>query len=451
MNPKTYSISLFVLFLLSCSYLQAVNYPDQHYVLKTDSIYANIETNTGIKLSVDGKSLELENNVNEAYIILKPQSSESPFNQGLPSWNGLASSNLSSFKVQMRFPYGSGWSPWLTVGYWKANIWGSYGSTSFAEGYVDIDYVKLNVYKSSWQFKVILTRVAGQPSPKINKLSFFVSDSRTTSSLNLTDIVNDNPAAIFIPTSFIYQYGVDPQIGPSICSPTTVSMILRSYNITVDPLPFAQATYDPYHQIFGVWPRVVQNASEFGTDGAVTRYRTWSQARQVLENGGRIGMSVGLPLYSGHLIMLAGFNANGSPIVHDPAKQNGYSYVFDKTDLSRSWFQKGGISYTFYPSDVTTSTDENQIYPVNDFVLYQNYPNPFNPQTTISYDIKDPAFVSLKIYNVLGKEVAELVNESKAAGSYSVVFNAGHLPSGIYFSVIKAGSFSQTQKMTLIK
>ena len=88
--------------------------------------------------------------------------------------------------------------------------------------------------------------------------------------------------------------------------------------------------------------------AEFGLDGAVTRYRTWSEAREVLANGGRISMSVGPPLYPGHLMMFAGFTSDGRPIVHDPAKSNGYSYIFNKTSLSQSWFAKGGVAYTFY-------------------------------------------------------------------------------------------------------
>ena len=87
--------------------------------------------------------------------------------------------------------------------------------------------------------------------------------------------------------------------------------------------------------------------------------------------------------YTGHLIMLAGFTSNGTPIVHDPAKSNGYSYVFNKSDLSHSWFDKGGVAYTFYKPDSVTAIleDENEIAnAVNDFQLYQNYPNPFQPK-----------------------------------------------------------------------
>lgn len=431
-------------------------YSDQNYVLRIDSIFQNIETNVGLKLSSDGKSIMLQDGIINGYVILKPQYSQYPFNEGLPSWNGTAPNDNSAFKIQMRFPHGSGWSPWLTVGFWKANIWSSYGTTSYAGGYVDYDYVKLNSYQSAWQFKVIMTRTTSeQLSPTLHKLSFFISDSRTTSSINFTQILNDNPAQIFIPTNFIYQYGVDPQIGGSICSPTSVAMILRSYNISVNPYQFALDTYDPHFNMFGIWPRVVQNASEYGLDGAVTRYRTWSETREVLANGGRISMSVGLPLYEGHLIMLAGFTSDGRPIVHDPAKSNGYSYIFNKSDLSHSWFDKGGVAYTFYPSDsIATSVEfpNGETTIANNFQLYQNYPNPFNPSTRIQYQLSSNLHVSLKVYDVLGNEVSILVDEYKSAGTYEVEFsNTNGLTSGIYFYQLEVDNFLETKKMLLLR
>jgi hypothetical protein len=85
------------------------------------------------------------------------------------------------------------------------------------------------------------------------------------------------------------------------------------------------------------------------------------------------------------------------------------------------------------------------------FALEQNYPNPFNPSTTIRYQLPQSATVSLKIYDVLGREVQTLVNERQAAGQYSVPFNADGLASGVYFYRLQAGSFVQTKKMMLIK
>lgn len=83
--------------------------------------------------------------------------------------------------------------------------------------------------------------------------------------------------------------------------------------------------------------------------------------------------------------------------------------------------------------------------------LFQNYPNPFNPTTKIDFAIPQSSFVNLKVYDILGREVATLVYEQKPAGSYDVKFNAAALSSGIYFYKIQAGSFVETKKMILLK
>ena len=88
---------------------------------------------------------------------------------------------------------------------------------------------------------------------------------------------------------------------------------------------------------------------------------------------------------------------------------------------------------------------------VNTYSLSSNYPNPFNPTTKISYTIPERSYVSLKIFNVLGSEVAELVKGEVEAGSYIIEFNASTLPSGIYFYRLQGGSFVETKKMILIK
>jgi len=85
------------------------------------------------------------------------------------------------------------------------------------------------------------------------------------------------------------------------------------------------------------------------------------------------------------------------------------------------------------------------------FSLKQNYPNPFNPSTKISFAMPKSGFVSLKIYDILGKEVRTLVNEDKPAGEYLVDFNASGLQSGVYFYKLETDGFSQTMKMLLIK
>jgi hypothetical protein len=97
---------------------------------------------------------------------------------------------------------------------------------------------------------------------------------------------------------------------------------------------------------------------------------------------------------------------------------------------------------------VENNSDQVALY---DYVLEQNYPNPFNPNTTIRYQVSDFSPVTLKVYDVLGNEIATLVNEEKMAGNYEVEFNAIQLPSGIYFYKLIAGSFVESKKMLLLK
>jgi photosystem II stability/assembly factor-like uncharacterized protein len=122
--------------------------------------------------------------------------------------------------------------------------------------------------------------------------------------------------------------------------------------------------------------------------------------------------------------------------------------VFGYSDVLFAAAENMGAYRTFSP---VSSMDETEPVSLTNFELYQNYPNPFNPTTKIRYQIPVESNVTLKIYDILGKEVAELVNEFKTAGFYSIDFNASKLFSGVYFYKIEAGGFVQTKKMILIK
>ena len=107
------------------------------------------------------------------------------------------------------------------------------------------------------------------------------------------------------------------------------------------------------------------------------------------------------------------------------------------------------LKYMFQNSP--TGLDEDVIVQPATIHLYQNYPNPFNPSTKIEFRIVDLEYVNLKVYNILGKEVATLVDEEKPAGEYEVEFIGTNLPSGIYFYQLKAGEFVEMKKMILLK
>jgi len=85
------------------------------------------------------------------------------------------------------------------------------------------------------------------------------------------------------------------------------------------------------------------------------------------------------------------------------------------------------------------------------FNLNQNYPNPFNPSTTIEFQIPNSEFVTLKIYNILGEEVATLINDRLKAGNHTYSFDGSRLASGVYLYRIEAGHFQETKKMILLR
>jgi len=108
----------------------------------------------------------------------------------------------------------------------------------------------------------------------------------------------------------------------------------------------------------------------------------------------------------------------------------------------------------FFRAEWGLNVEDNGKIPIA-FALNQNYPNPFNPSTKIEFRISDFRFVTLKVYDVLGNEIATLVNEEKQPGTYEVEFDASSgirgLVSGIYFYQLRAGNYIQTKKMVLIK
>jgi len=93
----------------------------------------------------------------------------------------------------------------------------------------------------------------------------------------------------------------------------------------------------------------------------------------------------------------------------------------------------------------------NHSFSIREYRLEQNFPNPFNPETVIKFDIPEIGFVTIKVFDILGNEIATLVKEEKPAGYHNIEFNATELPSGIYFYRLQAGSFVETKKMVLMK
>lgn len=132
---------------------------------------------------------------------------------------------------------------------------------------------------------------------------------------------------------------------------------------------------------------------------------------------------------------------------------NAKSYEFKDADMPS---HNQSIKYRLKQLDYDGTVNYSSVAEVNyvspkKYELSQNYPNPFNPSTVINFQLASAGKVTLKVYNVLGKEVATLINKDMPAGSHSVKFNAGNMSSGLYFYTLTAGNFTSTKKMILIK
>jgi hypothetical protein len=154
---------------------------------------------------------------------------------------------------------------------------------------------------------------------------------------------------------------------------------------------------------------------------------------------------------------------NNDPWPEEP-DGDGYSLVSFQTNpiwdpnSYEYWITSGEINGSPGTDDIVSSISEPENFLPNNFVLYQNYPNPFNPKTKIRFTVPNVGTrhpVSLRIYDILGREVATLVNEEKPAGEYEIEFQSlvdgKQLSSGVYFYSLKAGSFYKTMKMVLLK
>ncbi|MCH7965251.1 MAG: T9SS type A sorting domain-containing protein [Bacteroidetes bacterium] len=116
----------------------------------------------------------------------------------------------------------------------------------------------------------------------------------------------------------------------------------------------------------------------------------------------------------------------------------------------------GEYSYRLKQMDYDGTTEYSNIVEIDvtqpiEYSLSQNYPNPFNPSTTISYSISKDGLVTLKVYDILGKEVLTLINEVQSAGTKNITFDASELSSGVYYYQLVSGEFTSIKKLILMK
>ncbi|HQT90570.1 MAG TPA: alpha/beta hydrolase-fold protein, partial [Candidatus Kryptobacter bacterium] len=186
----------------------------------------------------------------------------------------------------------------------------------------------------------------------------------------------------------------------------------------------------------------------FGNVGAQSSYVDPAISAD-FQNGNKLGLKIYMDLGTFDIPSLIPMVRGFVQIL----KYLGYDYEYHEFNEGHSWGNwrahvKNALELFFPPEQ----TGVNEVMPKpRDYLLGQNFPNPFNPTTTITYRVSVWGFVTLKVFDILGREVATLVNVHKAAGEYSVKFAGNSLASGVYFYSLSASGYSETRKMEVLK
>ena len=228
-----------------------------------------------------------------------------------------------------------------------------------------------------------------------------------------------------------------------ILKPNFVDRYLYSAYIDINGIWIAGMYGTILHHDFSILPVELNSFSANLDNGNVIL--TWQTSTETNSHGFEIERSLDKISW-----ITIGF-IEGKGTTTEPQQ---YSYSDNRSDMSAS-----EIYYRLKQIDFNGSFEYSDVIGVmitpSTFSLEQNYPNPFNPNTAITYQIPTEQFVTLKVYDVLGSEVATLVNEEKPAGSYELNFpatgGASKLASGVYYYQLRAGSFIVTKKMILVK
>lgn len=180
-------------------------------------------------------------------------------------------------------------------------------------------------------------------------------------------------------------------------------------------------------------------------DGTRTIHDKWGTSPTLVEP---VTASLLLTIFADSIYLYpldASGNATGLKQVFYPVSPNLFFITLDQNNMKTVWF---GIEAF---GQGIANVGMNSIQEPREFFLSQNYPNPFNPTTRISYSVPEHSHVRITLANILGSEIETLVNEQKSAGQYSVIMDASHLASGIYFYTLQAGNFSQTKKCIVLR
>jgi hypothetical protein len=288
--------------------------------------------------------------------------SEFAFTELLPSWNVEVPENAGvRWDVRVRDAKSGEWSPWLYIGYW-GRVTHDRRTIEFEGGEVEIDVLRLKSPADAFEIRSTgMSFELGAPVlPRVHKVQAVYSRPLEE---NAVVSASSPPAPVDLHVPFRPQGIEDKCISGSICSPTSVSMVMQWAGIDRPTQENALAIWDDDYSLFGNWNRAVQYAATLGLESHLERFTTMDQVRARLAEGQPIIASINfekgtfpsnvMNSTDGHLIVIRGFTEQGDLIVNDPAsKDRGNGVIYHADELAQAWLvNTGGVGYIIKNGD----------------------------------------------------------------------------------------------------
>ncbi len=295
------------------------------------------------------------------------------FNEVLPSWN-VDVPKGAGIRVELQVGDPDSWSPWLHIGDW-GRLPPAERRLRFAKGRVAIDIFRskqlftrarfrLTAFPPSAADSLPRTRPSKTSKPKTAIQKTFptlhrlhVCFSNTLRGIHPKPL-SRRPKKPPLTVPLLRQGSAPKSISSLVCSPTSVTMVLRSLGKPVSLVEAARGIFDPHNKLYGVWNRAVQYAWTKGVPGYLTRIASWDRVLQLTEAGHPIIISIAFEKgqlrnsafsrSDGHLIVLLGLRSDGQKVlVADPGTgpKESIRRAYFREDLSKCWMQRGGYSY----------------------------------------------------------------------------------------------------------